>query len=282
MENLPRPIVIPTDFTVVAQYAIESAVPIAKLSNTGIMLLHIVEKSSEIPKAIVKIEQEAQNVALKHGVQVQGLVRDGSLFKTIRETASKHDATLIIMGTHGIKGMQKLVGSRALKVIIKSKIPFIVVQDAPRKQTIDRIVFPIDHKRECREKIGWAYFVAKLFGSKIQIITAQSKVLFWTDKKLQKSVKTNLLFTEKFLKTKNINYEVVTAKGEKSFAKEAMRYAERIDADLVLITTTKHVSWADYLLGIVDEGIITNDANIPIMCINPRTTNIGGFSTSGG
>ena len=47
------------------------------------------------------------------------------------------------MGTHGMKGMQKLTGSWALKVIVKSKVPFIVVQDPPADQErYHNIVFP--------------------------------------------------------------------------------------------------------------------------------------------
>jgi len=282
MENLPRPIVIPTDFSVVSQYAIESAVPFAKLSNTSIMLVHIVKKTSDILMSTEKAEQEARNIADKFGVKVQSIVREGSIFTVVSEVADELDASLIIMGTHGIRGVQKLIGSRALKVIVKSTVPFIVVQDAPKKSTIDRILFPVDYKKECREKIGWVYYVAKLFDSKVHVLTSSPKVLFWTDRKLQKGLKTNLIFTEKFLRSKKIDYEIVHAKGKSSFSKETLKYAEKIDADMILITTTKHISWVDYMLGTVEEGIIANDANIPVMCINPRKSKVGSFSATGG
>ncbi len=38
---------------------------------------------------------------------------------------------LVVMGTHGMKGMQKITGSWALKVIVKSKVPFIVDRISP-------------------------------------------------------------------------------------------------------------------------------------------------------
>jgi len=44
----------------------------------------------------------------------------------------KIGALMVVMGTHGIKGMQKLMGSWALKVITSSKVPFIAVQDTPK------------------------------------------------------------------------------------------------------------------------------------------------------
>ena len=278
METQPKPILIPTDFTVVAQYAIEAAVPFARLTNTNMVLVHIVKKAEEIPAATAQVELEADKAARDYGIHVKGIVREGTIFTTISETVDELDAGLVLMGTHGIKGMQKLTGSWALKVIVKSKVPFIIVQARPRKATIDRIAFPIDYKRENREKIGWAYYVARLFNSKVHILRYEPS----KDRKIEQGIRTNLIFTEKFLRSKNIRYETTVAKGNDSFAKESMQFAEEIDADLILITTTKGISVTDFVLGTSEEDTITNSANIPVMCVNPRKSKIGGFSATGG
>jgi len=278
MENISRPVVIPTDFTVVAQHAIQFAVPFAKMTNASLKLVHIVKSSAEIPEATEKVTAEAQRTSQEHGVQAKGIVLEGSIFSTIGEAVKDLDAGLVVMGTHGIRGMQKLTGSWALKVIVTSKVPVIVVQTLPKKTTIDRIVFPVDFKRENREKLGWAYFVAKLFNAKVHVFrTFPSK-----DKKLEHGEKTNLVFTEKFLRSKNVPYEITVAQNKGSFAKQTLKYAEDIDADLILITTTKGIGMMDYVFGVYEEEIITNDAHIPIMCVNPRKGIIGGFSATGG
>jgi len=278
MENQSKSILIPTDFTVVAQYAIEAAVPYARSLNASVVLVHIVKKAAEISEAIVKVEQEAEKAAKDYGIHVEGIVREGTIFTTIGETVTELDAALVLMGTHGVRGMQKLTGSWALKVIVTSKVPIIVVQTPPRKTTVERIAFPVDFRRENREKIGWAYYVAKLFNSKVFIIRAEPA----KDRKIEQGVRTNLSFTEKFLKSKNIRFEVAVAKGDDSFAKESLQYAEDIDADMILITTTKGISTLDFVLGASEEDIITNSANIPVMCVNPRKSQVGGFSATGG
>ena len=279
MENQPRPILIPTDFTVVSQYAIEAAAPFAKLNNVEIVLVNIVKEATDIPTATIKVEAEAEKASGDYGIPVKGIVREGSIFTTIGETVNELDANVVFMGTHGFKkGMQKITGSWALKVIVSSKVPIIVVQSKPKKASIDKIVFPIDYKKENREKIASAYFVAKLFNSSFFIIRTKLA----KDKKLEQDVRTNLVFTEKFLRSRNMQYEIVVAKGKKSFVKETVQYAEEIDADLILITTTKNISMLDYVVGASEEGIITNSANIPVMCVNPRKKVIGGFSATGG
>jgi len=278
MENQSKPILIPTDFTVVVQYALESAVPFAKMTNTEVVLVNVAKKASDVPEAAAKVEAEAKQASKDYGIQVIGIVREGSIFTTIGDTVNELDAGLVLMGTHGVRGMQKIFGSWALKVLVTSRVPIIVVQAPPRKMTVDRIAFPIDFRRENREKIGWAYYVSKMFNSKVHIIRAETSRY----KKLEQNIKTNLLFTEKFLKSKNVQYDISIANGSDSFAKESLKFAQEVDADLILITTTKGISMVDHVLGPVEEDIITNSANIPVMCVNPRKTKIGGFSATGG
>ncbi|MDR2039576.1 MAG: universal stress protein [Bacteroidales bacterium] len=278
MENQSKPILIPTDFTVIAEYAVESAVKFAKVTNTSIILVHIVKKTSEILDATAKVELEADKFSKEYNVKVTGIVREGSIFSTIGETVDEMDAGLVVMGTHGIKGMQKIMGSWSLKVVVTSSVPIIVVQDRPHRSGIERIAFPVDFKKENREKIGWAYYVARLFNAKVNIFRAEPA----KDKKIEQGIRTNLVFTEKFLHSKNIPYDITVAKGEDSFAKESLDFAAEIDADLILITTTKGISIADFVLGTSEEHIITNSAHIPVMCVNPRKAQIGSFSATGG
>ena len=113
------------------------------------------------------------------------MLSKGSIFTAIAEFANSKEASLVVMGTHGMKGMQKLTGSWALKVIVKSKVPFIVVQEPPADQDrYHNIVFPIDFRIENKEKMGMAIFMGKYFDSKIHILKTAT-----TDKSLTK--KTN-------------------------------------------------------------------------------------------
>jgi len=56
-------------------------------------------------------------------------VANGTIFEAFNEVASKHNAAFIVMGTHGIIGMQHIFGSKAYKVVAHSPYPFLVVQE---------------------------------------------------------------------------------------------------------------------------------------------------------
>ena len=91
------------------------------------------------------------------------------------------------------------------------------------------------------------------------------------------------MFTEKFLRSNGIPYEIHTAPGKKDFTHETIDFAHEINADLLLIMTTKDITSFDYVIGASEQQIISNSYEIPVMCINPRPGKMaGGFSATGG
>jgi nucleotide-binding universal stress UspA family protein len=273
-----KSIMVTWDFTDKSEFALEHAVQLSKPLNTNVELIHIVKKDKEVEEATKKLNDVVE--ATKKEFQVKPLfhVKVGNIFSTISEVANELNAEVVIMGTHGMKGMQKLIGSWALKVIAGSKVPFIVVQAPPSATGFEKIVFPLDFRSENKEKINWMYYVARLYRSKFFIIKSKT-----SDTKFIKGIRSNLMFTKKFLDNNLIPYEIETAPGKKDFATETIEYAHNINADLLLIMTTKNIGIADYVIGAQEQMIISNKYQIPVMCINPRPGKIGGgFSATGG
>jgi nucleotide-binding universal stress UspA family protein len=277
MEEHKKLIVVPWDFTHVAGHALAHAVKISRMVGNDICLLHIVEQSVT-PKAEAekkaKLNQITEENSKKYNVTIISHISKGSIFSAIADYANDKEASLVVMGTHGMKGMQKLTGSWALKVIVKSKIPFIVIQDPPVDQErYHNIVFPVDFRGENKEKMRMAIFMGKYFESKIHLLVAVS-----TDKNLAKKTKVNLNFGVKYLIQNNIDYEIhEVAKG--NFPQQTLDFAQKINADLILIVTTKNITFADYVVGASEQYIIANSSKIPVCCVNPMTSfaNVGQF-----
>jgi nucleotide-binding universal stress UspA family protein len=273
-----RPILIPWDFTHKAEFALEHAVNLNKALNTDIFLLHIAKKEKDVKTANATFDKEIPNLEKKYAAKIKVIVEVGNIFTTISDRATEMKAEMVIMGTHGMKGMQKLIGSWALKVIAGSKVPFIVVQAPPKSGGFERIVFPLDFRQENKEKISWIHYIGRIYHSKFFIIKQKTG-----DTKFLKNIQSNLHFTKKFLDNNLIKYDIATAEGKKSFAAEIIDYANDIKADLILIMTTKDINIADYVIGAHEQTIISNKHEIPVMCINPRPGKIGGgFSATGG
>ena len=276
--NAKRPVLVTWDFTEKSEFALDHGVSLANILNTEVALIHIVKKDKEVADAEKRIATVIEDTKKKSDVKVYAVVKEGTIFTTISETATELHAEMVIMGTHGMKGMQKLIGSWALKVITGSKAPFIVVQAPPTSHGFQKVVFPLDFRSENKEKINWIYHIGRLYNSKFYIIKDKA-----TDPKFKKGVRSNLLFTEKFLRSNDIPYELHTASGKKDFASETIDFAHELNADLLLIMTTKSISLADYVLGASEQQIISNQYQIPVMCINPRPAKIdSGMRAMGG
>jgi nucleotide-binding universal stress UspA family protein len=272
MEEIKKLIIVPWDFTNVAESALAHAVKIGRMVNNDICLLHIVD-----PAVTVKAEGEkrallkhiAEDNSRKYNINIIANVVKGSIFTSIAEFANSRDkeANLVVMGTHGMKGMQKLTGSWALKVIVKSKIPFIVVQEPPADQNrYHNIVFPIDFRVENKEKMGMAIFMGKYFDSKVHILKTVT-----TDKGLTAKVNKSLNFAVKYLIQNNVEYEIHDVPNGK-FAQQTINFAQKINADLILIVTTKNITFADYVVGASEQYIIANSSKIPVCCVNPKAS----------
>ncbi len=271
MEREKKSIMVTWDFSAVSYNALKHAIKLAHILKNNIVLFHIVNESSEEEAARKKMDAVVEEIKKDYKEDVNYYVHHGVIFKEIAEYASKeeYNVNFVVMGTHGMKGSQKLFGSWALRVVAGSEVPFIVIQDPPReKDRYTDIVFPIDFKSENKEKLQWAIFLGKYLNSKIHLYKAPVM-----DKNLQKKVNVNLNFAIRFLIQNNIEYEIHTSnsKGSGKYHKELLAFSKNINADLILITTTKHITKLDYMFGAKEQYLLSNSEKIPVMCVNPKS-----------
>lgn len=270
---------IPWDFTPVAENALKHAIKLITIAKEPIQieLVHVVQTGGLFSKskfseddASQKIKDDQQRILNQYGVEVKTHVLEGNLFDTISEFASEINAEMVIMGTHGIKGVQKLTGSWALKVIAGSEVPFLVVQNEPNmEKNFDHIVMPVEFRDEDKEKIQWGIRFAKLFGSKIHVIIPNA-----FDSGVQKKINNNLAFAKMHIESSGLDWEIHNAAKGKSFQEEIVNLAVDIEAGLIFVMTTPNIDFTDFVFGAQEQYIIANKAKIPVLCINPGTLRI--------
>ncbi|MFP4168378.1 MAG: universal stress protein [Desulfonatronovibrionaceae bacterium] len=102
-------------------------------SMTQYVGMHVPEVT--VSKFVKEIEENAAKIMdefiEKHSpdVETQGLIRSGYPVTEIMKIAHERQVDMIIMGTHGRKGMDKIVfGSVAEKVIKSSEIPVLTIR----------------------------------------------------------------------------------------------------------------------------------------------------------
>jgi len=276
MEKNRRKFVIVTwDFTVLSEHALQHAVKISKMVGTEIELLHILGRKDP-PEREAERARELEEIVTanekKTGIPTTFVIRRGKIFNEISEYAGDNEASMVIMGTHGIRGRQKLFGSWALRVVVGSKVPFLVVQDPPSDlEKYENIVFPLDYHTENREKLKMAIFMGKYFDSKIHLLKLEVK-----DKFLKKKLNTTMNFAIKYLIQNNIAYEIHDIPPDAHLGKETLSFAAKIHADLIIILVTRKIG---IVIGAFEQYLLANSSKIPVLCINPRSgyVRVGSF-----
>jgi nucleotide-binding universal stress UspA family protein len=257
---------VPTDFTSVAECAVNHAICVAKAVQGELALLHVIAKEKDRAAAEAKLKKIADDITAAHAIAVKTIVKDGNIFDDIGGVAETLGAKLIFMGTHGVKGMQHITGSHAIKVITNSSVPFVVVQERNERDGYKRIVLPMDLTKESKHKLDLTIRMANYFKSKVYIFSQHEN-----DQFLKNAVDRNAGYARNEMKKHGIDHELYTAKDSKGFPKQLSSYAASVDADLIAIVNSHERGVHELLHGTAEREIISNEAQIPVMCVNPQS-----------
>lgn len=142
-----KKILVATDGSRYGERAAIEAIGIAKSSGARLTALSVVPSESISPLDIVhsemhrgliaEREQKAaqcnidsvREAAVKEGISVEGLIAEGRPYEAIISTANEKGIDLIVVGSHGRTGIEKLLmGSVTERVIVLSPCAVLVVK----------------------------------------------------------------------------------------------------------------------------------------------------------
>lgn len=264
-------IIVPTDFSSTSDAAVNYACEISKTLKSPVEILHIVKDQSEEAGALAKLNAQISKHKEKTGVEATPVVRFGNIFDEIPKMTEELNGELIVMGTHGLTGLQYLTGSNALRVISDSDAQFIVVQEKTKHSAnIKRILVPLDLHKETKQKIKFASDLAKKFNAEVHIICPKE-----TDEFLSNQVKRNMSYAEGYFLEHGVACKTkVTEEGSSGFVKELLKYAQYAEIDLICILNFAGERLIHAFGVAAEQQVITNDAGIPVLVINPISANV--------
>jgi nucleotide-binding universal stress UspA family protein len=279
-------ILVPVDFTEQSYIALKEAINLAKISNSKLTLLSIVEESgffsrvfgdkskeeSERLKKITKdkLEEIAKETMETSGVDIRAMVSYGKVYSEINEVAQLVGADYIVMGTEGNpKKVKKLIGSNAYRVVTTSKIPVITIKGKQHKNC-DTIVLPLDLEKETKEKVSNAIEFARIYDATIKVVTVIKSNLETTD---AQKLKVNLNQVFKFILSKGVKCEseILFKTGKANVSDEIIEYSENVNADLIMIMTQQESDITPHFIGSSAQKVIYK-SSIPVMSIRPKVT----------
>lgn len=261
-------ILVPVDFSVVSEACVNHAYVIAERVGADIHLLHLVDSEKELDEGRANLEKFSQERQAIEGTAVafHHLVEVGNILKAIGAKAEEVNANLVVMGTHGLQGLEYIVGTHAVRIVGTADVPFIIVQEKSISPNgYENIVVPIEVEAEAKQKLNLVAQMAKTFDSTVHLVMP-----YESDEYSRNAQTRNLNYAADFLKNSGVQYTATVADKENDDLDEAaFQLVEEKNGDLIAIMNW-HESRIIGGFGTDDtQDIIINRDMVPVMVMNP-------------
>ncbi len=267
-------ILVPTDFSKHAEYALKVAAQIARKHNSEIILLHMLElpnqggdalgAGSDIPeimffknKALERLDNLMEHEHLE-GLTVSTAVQFEKAFEGIIDVSRKNDVDFVVMGSHGASGYREMfIGSNTEKVVRSSDVPVLVVKNEMDEFNADNFVFASDFSEEIKKPFAKMLEFAKVYDSHLQLVMINTPNSFKPT-----HVAENIM--GEFLAGFDIENYSVHIYNDVNVEKGIINFSNSIQADLVGMCTHGRTGFAHFFNGSISEDLV-NHAVRPVI-----------------
>ncbi|MEO8147188.1 MAG: universal stress protein [Bacteroidia bacterium] len=287
-----KKILVATDFSEVANNALNTAIAIAKRQGASIELFHVIEvrhflcaypgefmlcknMTHEIKKGIEEsMGKFAKSKGADSGVEITYSVASGNVSIEVCRKALDYNFDLIVIGTHGISGAKEFfIGSNAFSIIKEALCPVLSIPANCSITDFNKVAFPVRVHLKILEK----YYFIKPFLEKSHSQLLILGLLHKDSKKELIAVGDLVYKLKDELHKDGFKYESENYISQ-NFAETVMQCATGFNADLVVITSNPEKQFKEFFTGTFTQQIV-NRCKLPVLSINPQIKREVAFDT---
>lgn len=194
------------------------------------------------------------------------MLESDRVHKAILDFSERFKPDIIIMGTHGVKGMEELLlGSNAARVVRGARCAVLTVQEGyEQRGIVKNIVMPVDSSLETRQKADETAALAIAFDATVRIVGINEN----NDEFMLNSVKGYVRQVTEYFDAQGVKYTQDVRTG-KNNAQLVMDYAEEVNGDVIVIMTEQDTSILGSFLGTYATRLV-NHSKIPVLSVGPK------------
>ena len=292
-------ILFPTDFSKCSEQALAHAVFLAEKYEAEIYVLHVItifedqpsivsNEIAETKEMVKKLEDVAEKQLNKildshssNDIKITTEIKRGlSAAPAILEYSSENKIDLIIMGTHGRRGLgHLLLGSAAEEVVRLAPCPLFTIRelkDPKPVMHVNNILVPIDFSNYSEKALAYASEIAQSYNAQLQVlhiieetmhpafsVTGKSSIFDLVpdikDDSRKRAEKILSNFVSDRVKSK------IFIQGGRA-ANDIIKFAKENSTDLIVIATHGLTGLEHMLLGSVTEKVVRM-AHCPVFTV---------------
>lgn len=268
-----KKILVPTDFSPLANKALDVAVEIARRQNATVEVLNVnvfptadvgtyyamYGSKANIDDAWSEIMADAKKNIEEATAKYEGVAIKPVIEETNRhfvDAVLNHDADLIVMGSHGAEGLKELFdGSNSEEVVRLANCPVLVIKDENQVFSPKKVVFSVDlskHK-EFIEKAMATLPIKDAIPHFVYIDTDMKAINYAETKDEMKQLSENIGIKDAICDV----YEANTV------VEGLLEYIQEVKADMLVMYTHGRTGFKHFLWGSIAEDVM-NHSKVPV------------------
>jgi nucleotide-binding universal stress UspA family protein len=269
-----KKILVPTDFSDYAHYALKVAAGIAKKNEGEVILLHMLElpnqagdalgSGHELPEimlfknaALNRLEELMDDPCLK-GLKVSKVIQFELAFDGILNISKVNNVDLVVMGSHGASGFKEMfIGSNAEKVVRNSEVPVLIIKKDKDDFTIDKFVFASDFRDEIKKPFNKVVQFANEFDAELHLLMVNTPNNF-------KPTHVSHQIMDDFISNFQIRKFSKHIYNDTNVENGVLNFANFINADLIGMSTHGRKGLSHFFNGSISEDLV-NHAVRPVV-----------------
>ncbi len=267
-------ILVPTDFSEHAAYALKVAAGIAREHNAELFLLNLldlpthmndaVSSGVNIPEVMLFLKKTTEKLEVLatsdflDGLKVFTAARIEKAFEGIVSYSNEQNVDLIIMGSHGISGFEDMfIGSNTEKIVRASKIPVLVIKNELDDFKAKNFVFASDFSAEIKKPFEKLVALANVFGAHLNLVMINTPNSFKSNMVAEKIM-------SDFVTHYSLNDFSLHIYNDTNVEKGVLNFANKVNADLIGVCTHGRTTFAHFFVGSISEDLV-NHAAKPVL-----------------
>ncbi|RPI46150.1 MAG: universal stress protein [Bacteroidetes bacterium] len=280
--------IVPIDFSVDSLNGLEWALLFSRKKTINIQMVYVITSSSGFHPGEGEQEHRYAENQFKKLIKEYGprlgnhsklryIIKKGKVYREVVNQVNSYKNAVVSASTHGASGFEELfIGSNALKIIAASDKPVFTLRQSPVPEQVEKIVVPIKHHVDTRQKAPLAAELGELFDAELHVVA----VSVTQNKRDLARLDSYARQVANYFKARNLKVISKTTVGD-NLATLTCNYAEAVDADLITIMSSSLDKW-NVFFGSYAQQMLSR-SRIPLLNITPKEKHIPtGFSATGG
>lgn len=285
-----KKIFVPTDFSICAEKALDTAFEIATKTEAAIHLFHTldtpthwaklsVEEEKHFPETKASIQEAKSKLQqIVAALNSQNVEAYWSIYYNLNlvealNTAACKDSDLIVMGTHGTGTLGRmLLGSNAQKVVRLAKCPVLTVNENAEAFNLKHIIVASSFEEgDSAQKatLNTVRELAVCFRAKVTLLKVEGVI---PSKESYEIGEWATLSDVSRLTKASISIDPFSTVDE-----GIVKYADDVEADMIVLMTHGRKGLSRFIMGSVAETVV-NFSPIPVMVTHSTISSEEAFS----